>query len=102
MQAWKHWKDGKPLMLLDPTLRDSCSSAEAIRCINIALLCVQENPAKRPEMASIVLMLDSFSVTLPPTEEPAFIFHGTPRPPKKLSKVPSSINEASITELEPR
>jgi hypothetical protein len=50
---------------LDPTLKDSYSSNEVIRCIHIALLCVEEDPADRPTMASIVLMLNSLSIALP-------------------------------------
>ncbi|KAK7842509.1 putative cysteine-rich receptor-like protein kinase 35 [Quercus suber] len=48
--AWKHWKGGTSLELLDPTIRDSYSEIEVNRCIHIALLCVQENPAERPTM----------------------------------------------------
>ena len=43
-----------------------------IRCIHIALLCVHDDPVQRPSMASIVLMLDSYSVTLPEPKEPTF------------------------------
>ncbi|GLT54805.1 hypothetical protein SLA2020_279720 [Shorea laevis] len=62
--AWGHWRHGTSLELLDPSLRDSYSRKEVDRCIHIGLLCVQENPAERPTMASIVVMLSSYSVTL--------------------------------------
>ncbi|XP_056686850.1 cysteine-rich receptor-like protein kinase 10 isoform X2 [Spinacia oleracea] len=39
--AWKHWRDGTPLEFIDPTIRDSCSIDEVMRCIHIGLLCVQ-------------------------------------------------------------
>jgi hypothetical protein len=65
MQAWKQWRSGTPLELLDPTVRHSCSRNEVVRCIQMGLLCVQEDPANRPTMATIVLMLNSHSVTLP-------------------------------------
>ena len=42
-----------------------------MRCFHIGLLCVQENPAKRPTMATIVLMLNSYSVSLPVPQRPA-------------------------------
>ncbi|GAV64977.1 Stress-antifung domain-containing protein/Pkinase_Tyr domain-containing protein [Cephalotus follicularis] len=73
--AWKHWRDGAPLELLDPIVRDSCSRNEVIRCIHIGLLCVQEDPADRPTLATIVLMLSSYSATLPLPQEPAFLSH---------------------------
>jgi serine/threonine protein kinase len=69
--AWKHWSNGTSLELLDPALRDSYSRNEVNQCIHIGLLCVQENPADRPTMASIILMLDSYSITLTAPQQPA-------------------------------
>ncbi|KAK2986528.1 hypothetical protein RJ640_005570, partial [Escallonia rubra] len=71
--AWKYWREGAGSNLIDPTLRvDSSPIRDIIRCIHIGLLCVQENIASRPVMASVVLMLSSFSITLPQPSEPAF------------------------------
>ena len=84
-----------------------------MRCIHMGLLCVQENPAKRPTMATIVLMLNSYSVTLPVPQRPA-LFHRyrtQSRTPTKEhlfdQSMPSttswSANEGSmITEVYPR
>jgi hypothetical protein len=80
MQAWKHWINGTSLELLDPNLRDSYSTNEVIRCIHIGLLCVQENPANRPTMASINLMLNSNTVTMPSPQKPAFFRHRRTEP----------------------
>ncbi|XP_062160727.1 cysteine-rich receptor-like protein kinase 25 isoform X2 [Alnus glutinosa] len=74
-QAWRHWRRGTSLELLDPSLRDSYSRNEVDRCIHIGLLCVQENPAERPTMASIVVMLSSYSVTLSSPQRPGFFLH---------------------------
>ncbi|GAY63414.1 hypothetical protein WN944_014308 [Citrus x changshan-huyou] len=63
--SWKHWRDGTPLQLLDSNLTDSYSRDEVIRCIHVGLLCVHEDPADRPSMATTVLALNSYSVTLP-------------------------------------
>ncbi|KAI9123518.1 hypothetical protein K1719_004818 [Acacia pycnantha] len=70
--AWKLWKDGEPLELLDPTLRESYTPNEVMRCIHTGLLCVQEDPADRPSMSSIVIMLENYSMTLPPPSQPTF------------------------------
>ncbi|XP_059461581.1 putative cysteine-rich receptor-like protein kinase 31 [Corylus avellana] len=44
----------------------SCKShTEIMRCIHIGLLCVQENVTDRPAMASVFLMLNTYSITLP-------------------------------------
>ncbi|KAE9618636.1 putative protein kinase RLK-Pelle-DLSV family [Lupinus albus] len=69
--AWKNWKDGTASNLIDPTLNNG-SRNEIMRCIHIGLLCVQQNLADRPTMASVVLMLNSYSTTLPVPSEPAF------------------------------
>ncbi|XP_058769623.1 cysteine-rich receptor-like protein kinase 10 [Vicia villosa] len=70
--AWKLWNNGTPLKLVDHTIRESYTPNEAIRCIHIGLLCVQEDPDDRPTMPTIVLMLDSHTVTLPVPKQPAF------------------------------
>ncbi|KAK9223662.1 hypothetical protein WN944_012108 [Citrus x changshan-huyou] len=111
--AWKQWRDGTPLQLLDPNLTDSYSRNEVIRCIHLGLLCVQEDPTERPSMATIVLMLNSYSVTLPLPQQPAFFIGSrTERslPPKEFEfsdkstskSMPWSVDEASITEVYPR
>uniref|UniRef100_K7N3D9 Protein kinase domain-containing protein n=2 Tax=Glycine max TaxID=3847 RepID=K7N3D9_SOYBN len=69
--AWKNWTEKTPLEFLDPTLRGSYSRNEVNRCIHIGLLCVQENPSDRPSMATIALMLNSYSVTLSMPRQPA-------------------------------
>ncbi|KAL2467189.1 Cysteine-rich receptor-like protein kinase 10 [Abeliophyllum distichum] len=63
--AWKNWREGTAENIVDPTLRESPGSLrDIVRCIHISLLCVQENAADRPTMASVVLMLTNFSVTV--------------------------------------
>ncbi|KAG6691519.1 hypothetical protein I3842_10G067100 [Carya illinoinensis] len=107
--AWMHWGDGTALDLLDPVLGDTYSRDEVMRCIHLGLLCVQEDPAERPTMGSIVLALNSYSVTLAPPQQPAFFIRRTDMPTKDLkpdqstsNSMPWSVNEASITELHPR
>lgn len=113
MQAWRHWRDGTPLELLDPNLRDSYAKAEVTRCVHIGLLCVQENPDERPTMQSIVLMLSSYSITMALPQMPAFVMHSRTElnmpslttessDPTTSKSLPFSVNEASITELYPR
>ncbi|XP_031247595.1 cysteine-rich receptor-like protein kinase 10 [Pistacia vera] len=99
--AWKHWRDGTPLQLLDSTLSNSYSRDEVIRCVHVGLLCVQEDPTERPTMATIDLMLNSYSVTLPSPQQPAF-YLGTRREVTMPPNKPCSVYEESITELYPR
>ncbi|OIV91163.1 hypothetical protein TanjilG_30385 [Lupinus angustifolius] len=110
--AWKQWRDGAPFEILHPSLRVSCSEIEVMKCIQIGLLCVQENPADRPLMAGVVSYLSNPSIELPSPQEPAFFRHGGKEinmSAKELklghvakSNTPYSINEMSITESFPR
>jgi hypothetical protein len=102
---------------VDPTIRLGATT-EIMRCIHIGLLCVQENVADRPTMASVILMLNSYSITLQVPSQPAFFMHNnidseTSRlmqstwvtksdERSKGDSVEASRNEASITELYPR
>ncbi|KAK0579238.1 hypothetical protein LWI29_023269 [Acer saccharum] len=109
--AWENWRVGTALNVIDPILRVG-SSSEMMRCIHIGLLCVQENVVNRPTMASVVLMLNSYSISLPLPTKPAFFMHTTTteldNPESTMSdqsksrSVEYSINEVSITELDPR
>ncbi|XP_048132898.1 cold-responsive protein kinase 1-like isoform X5 [Rhodamnia argentea] len=69
--VWKKWREGSISDIIDPSIT-SGSSTEIARCIHIGLLCVQENFASRPSMASVFLMLNSHSVTLQAPSRPAF------------------------------
>ncbi|KAL4310897.1 hypothetical protein GQ457_01G041580 [Hibiscus cannabinus] len=110
--AWKSWKEGTALNLADPTLGDG-SRTEIMRCIHIALLCVQENIAARPTMASVALMLNSFSTTLELPSQPAFLMQSNVESDRSWSfasisnksnteVLPLSRNEVSISELSAR
>ncbi|XP_042478336.1 cysteine-rich receptor-like protein kinase 8 isoform X4 [Macadamia integrifolia] len=101
--AWRHWTAGTAFELIDPIMRENCSRSEIMRCIHIGLLCVQEDVADRPTMASVVLMLNSFSVTLMSPSQPAFFVRSRMDSDQSKSRsIPLSANEASISELEAR
>ncbi|KAL7154930.1 hypothetical protein ABFS83_03G037400 [Erythranthe nasuta] len=71
--AWRTWREGTTANLIDPMLRASSGSQrDMIKCIHIALLCVQENAVDRPTMASVVIMMNSLSITLPMPSKPGF------------------------------
>ncbi|KAL3522067.1 hypothetical protein ACH5RR_014901 [Cinchona calisaya] len=108
--ARQQWRDGTPLALLDPTLVDSYVETQVLRCINVGLLCVEEDAEKRPRMASVVQMLNGNSVVLStsnllavPTHNSSERLHEEMELKRFDTKLPSeSINEASFTELYPR
>lgn len=112
--SWKNWREGTALNIIDPTLATG-SRSEMLRCIHLGLLCVQENASDRPPMATVVLSLSSYSITLSvPSQPPFFMNSSTDTKPgeftlcmtesdkSKSKSIDRSINEASITELEPR
>ncbi|XP_025983324.1 cysteine-rich receptor-like protein kinase 10 isoform X3 [Glycine max] len=101
--AWRSWKEQTAINIVDPSLNNN-SRNEMMRCIHIGLLCVQENLADRPTMATIMLMLNSYSLSLPIPTKPAFYKNSRNRslPGSSESMIKSaqeSENEASITEL---
>nr|XP_027062938.1 putative receptor-like protein kinase At4g00960 [Coffea arabica] len=111
--AWKHWRSGDPLALLDSSIGDSYIKNEVIQCVQVGLVCVEEEVSKRPTMASVVQMLNNSSVTLPTPHCPAvFRRHGSEGRVEELEvdqsnytkriSAPSYVNEASITEPYPR
>lgn len=69
-QAWRNWRAGTTESIVDPAISDG-SRNEIMRCIHIGMLCVQENSAERPTMASVEVMLNSYSVTFPLPSPPA-------------------------------
>ncbi|KAK3199397.1 hypothetical protein Dsin_022812 [Dipteronia sinensis] len=71
-QAWQLWKEGNPLELIDSFFGESCNLSEAVRCIHISLLCVQQHPEDRPTMSAVGLMLGSEN-TLPEPKSTWFL-----------------------------
>ncbi|KAJ9566425.1 hypothetical protein OSB04_002391 [Centaurea solstitialis] len=69
--AYRLWKENKGEQLIDGRLTLNFPVTEALRWINIALLCVQEDPQDRPTMSNIVFMLEGqWSTNLPVPSEP--------------------------------
>ncbi|CAO2189137.1 unnamed protein product [Urochloa humidicola] len=122
--VWEKWKTGLATDVVDASL-GTCGQypeSEVLNCIEVGLLCVQENPNDRPDASSVVLMLSSPTST--PGEgprtpsRPAFFFGSnnvsTTRGPAPLSSSaslisseqtwtePVSNNDVTISEFQPR
>lgn len=94
LQAWKLWSQGKGMELIDPLLIQLfVGKDEVVRCIHIGLLCVQEDPADRPSMSTVIVMLGSQTIILPLPAQPAFSVGRV---------VDYSVNEVTISNLLPR
>ncbi|XWS51980.1 hypothetical protein CRYUN_Cryun11dG0028300 [Craigia yunnanensis] len=101
--AWRLWIEERPLELIDNALGDLYNVTEVLRCINVALLCVQQRPEDRPNMPLVLLMLCGES-TLPYPKQPGFFLERNLTPAESAlgKEEPSSVDESTITALEPR
>ncbi|CAO2206286.1 unnamed protein product [Urochloa humidicola] len=122
--VWDSWKAGSMADVMDPLLTKwRYPESEVLNCIEIGLLCVQENPTDRPDASTVVLMLSSPTSTSddrPAPSRPAFVFSsgftteserprpsawssdGVPLSNKHPTRTTVSENEVSISELQPR
>ncbi|KAM0878733.1 hypothetical protein ACQ4PT_034678 [Festuca glaucescens] len=112
--VWEHWTMGTILEIMDSSMTRHSPGDQMLKCIHIGLLCVQENPADRPLMSVVTVMLSSSTVSLQAPSRPAFCIeksgandsdiHTEPYRGNSQStgRSPMSPNEVSITELEPR
>lgn len=93
IQTWRLCCDNKALDMMDPTLLESCEKSKVIKCINIGLHCVQEDPNDRPSMSTVVIMLGSESRPLPFPTQPAFVvrrrFSATSSSSASANQIPS-------------
>ena len=90
--------------LTDPTFGDDYPVDEIKKCIHIGMLCIQEEPANRPRMASIVAALNGECVPLPSPTVPLFVTGDTDNSIVRGTDQPALVLEVmeNITELYPR
>jgi hypothetical protein len=81
-QVWELWRADRVLDIVDSCIDgESYVSHEALRCIQIGLLWVQEDVMDRPTMSEVVLMLSSDLDSV-------------------AEEGPHSVNEVTITKVE--
>ncbi|KAF8700473.1 hypothetical protein HU200_034416 [Digitaria exilis] len=113
--VWGHWTMGAVVEIMDSSLSSHPSIDQILKCIHIGLLCVQHNPADRPIMSTVNIMLSSSTVPRQAPSRPAFCFQksgvnsnmhsaayrgrGTSQ---STNRSDVSENEVTITELEAR
>ncbi|KAK9064134.1 hypothetical protein SSX86_018006 [Deinandra increscens subsp. villosa] len=73
--AWRLYKEGRSLDLIDECLRASYSTCEVLRSVHIGLLCVQQRAKDRPDTPAVVAMLSGEGSSLPSPKRPAFFIH---------------------------
>ncbi|BAT09297.1 Os09g0550600 [Oryza sativa Japonica Group] len=100
--AWSLWMEGRAKELVDLNITESCTLDEALLCIHVGLLCVQENPDDRPLMSSVVSILENGSTTLPTPNHPAYFAPRKNGADQRRDNVFNSGNEMTLTVLEGR
>ncbi|KAM1218326.1 hypothetical protein ACFX2G_046533 [Malus domestica] len=97
--AWRLWTENKVLDLMDKTLDESCNKNQFIQCVNVGLLCVQEDANDRPAMSNVITMLDSETATSPAPKQPGFLTRrgnsstASSSKPEAISEITTSIVE---------
>ncbi|KAB2637473.1 G-type lectin S-receptor-like serine/threonine-protein kinase RKS1 [Pyrus ussuriensis x Pyrus communis] len=101
--VWQLWSEDRALEIVDSSL-ESYTPDEAMRCIQVGLLCVEEESKNRPSMSAVVFML-SGEASAPSPQQPAFSLRknssGDAAVPS-VSKGSCSINDVTITKFEGR
>ncbi|XP_052162040.1 cysteine-rich receptor-like protein kinase 10 [Oryza glaberrima] len=77
--VWRHWEEGTTAEIIDHSLERNYNEAEVVKCVNIGLLCVQQNPVDRPTMADVMVLLNSDATcSLPaPAPRPTSLIDGS-------------------------
>ncbi|KAJ7948965.1 putative Receptor protein kinase [Quillaja saponaria] len=70
--AWELWRDGLGQELIDERISSSFNNDQMLRCIHVALLCVEENANNRLTMSNVITMLTNESAELPLPKRIAF------------------------------
>ncbi|CAN6288598.1 unnamed protein product [Urochloa humidicola] len=101
--AWQLWEEERWIELINTSLAPKSHSAEMMRCINIALLCVQENAADRPTMADVIAMLNSEATTiLAEPKQPAYFNVRVGNEGGSTTATEGVINDVTISVTTPR
>ncbi|KAK2358055.1 cysteine-rich receptor protein kinase [Trifolium repens] len=103
--AYELWMEGRGVDFFDPSLDDTTSPCKIMRCMQIALLCVQENSADRPSMLQVDSLLKNESTIVGTPNVPAFSMKKHEDGKEDTSNYGfkfSSINDVTISHMVPR
>ncbi|KAG5234842.1 G-type lectin S-receptor serine/threonine-protein kinase [Salix suchowensis] len=102
--VWELWGQEKALEIVDPSLKELYHPREALKCIRIGLLCVEEDAMNRPSMLAVVFMLSS-ETEIPSPKQPAFLFrepHNNPDIALAVEDELCSVNQVTISDIASR
>ncbi|KAK2644782.1 hypothetical protein Ddye_019977 [Dipteronia dyeriana] len=100
--AYELWKDGKGMEFMDPSLEDTYAPCRLIRCLHIALLCVQEMPIERPSMLEVSWMLRNEATNLIMIPKKPALSKQTQKESSTSNSEIRSHNDATVSSMEAR
>ncbi|KAJ8753121.1 hypothetical protein K2173_017674 [Erythroxylum novogranatense] len=100
--AYELWKDGDGMEFIDSSLDDSSSSCKLLRCMQVALLCVQVNPAERPTMLEVSFLLKNETAPISSPKRAAFSIKKDEDEECVLKSNMCSVDDATISQAVPR
>lgn len=96
-QAWQLWNEDRAMEFVDSSIVESCSTRQAMRCIHVGLLCVDDRASDRPDMPAVLLMLGSTMGGLPMPKQPTYISQRDQLDTKENGGESYSANDMTIT-----
>ncbi|KVI04266.1 Chitinase II [Cynara cardunculus var. scolymus] len=101
--AYVLWKEGRGMEFIDPSFDDAFSRYKPTRCMQVALLCVEEKWEQRPSVLEVSAMLRNEYANVPMPKRPAFSTNKYEEE-KKIGTTEKlhSVDIATISQLLPR
>ncbi|CAN0900655.1 Cysteine-rich receptor-like protein kinase 10 [Linum grandiflorum] len=99
--AYDSWRNGQGMEFWDSSLDDSCSQCKLMTCMQVGLLCVQEDPDDRPTMLQVSALLRNGGVGMGAPKRPGFSVMRRETNSKSQQEI-CSYNDADISQVEPR
>lgn len=62
LQVWQHWTERRACDVVDSDLDVEAAEQgqrQALRCVHVALLCVQSDRSRRPTMGEVIAMVST-------------------------------------------
>ncbi|KAI3701562.1 hypothetical protein L6452_26741 [Arctium lappa] len=101
--AYVLWKEGRGMEFIDPSLDDAFSRYKLTRCMQVALLCVEEKWEQRPSVLEVSAMLRNEYASVPMPRRPAFSTNKDDEEKKNgMTEELHSVDIATISQLLPR
>nr|KYP46290.1 Putative cysteine-rich receptor-like protein kinase 31 [Cajanus cajan] len=103
--AYELWREGRGVEFVEPSLDDTTLPCKSMRCMQVALLCVQENSADRSSMLEVDSMLKNEGAAIGTPKMLAFSVNKKHADKEETSHSGikySSINDVTISQLAPR